>query len=361
MLSLLVAGVLVLAFANGANDNFKGVATLWGTGRYRYQTALLWGTAWTFAGGLLAIVFSRGLVAIFNGSKFLGASASLDTTFLAAVALGGAATVLLATRLGAPISTTHALTGALVGSGMVAVGIAGINFAALAATVLLPLIVSPLAALTLTRVAFPPLARWLRQRSCVCVTEAAPVIFGQGEVLQARRGGWPGLRITHRADCERGDELARWNTEELVHWSSAGLISFSRGLNDTPKMAALVLSSSLLSGGMGYLVVGAAMAVGGLVAAQRVARTMAQRVTPIEPVPGMSANLVSAVLVGWASRWGLPVSTTHVTLGSIFGLAARERERANWPLVGQIAAAWVVTLPLGFLCGYTFYLLLQAL
>ncbi|MFQ5927072.1 MAG: inorganic phosphate transporter, partial [Terriglobia bacterium] len=210
MLYLLIAGVLVLAFANGANDNFKGVATLWGTRRYPYRKVLLWGTAWTFAGGLLAIVVSHGLVKVFNGSKFFGSAITLDSTFLAAVALGGAATVLVATRLGAPVSTTHALTGALVGSGIVAA--AGLDFAVLATSTLVPLIVSPLAALTLTVVALPPLASWFRQRSCVCVTEAAPVILEQGEVLQAGRSGWPGLRITHRADCERGDELTRWNT-----------------------------------------------------------------------------------------------------------------------------------------------------
>lgn len=178
--------------------------------------------------------------------------------------------------------------------------------------------------------------------------------------MQASLARWPGLRIAHRVDCERGDELTRWNTEELVHWGSAGLICFSRALNDTPKMAALMVSSTVLGGATSYLVVGLAMAVGGWVAAQRVAKTMSYRVTPIGPVPGMSANLVSAVLVGWASRWGLPVSTTHVTLGSIFGLAARESKRANWSTVRQIVAAWVVTLPLGVLLGSLFYLFLQA-
>ncbi len=78
----------MLAFANGANDNFKGVATLWGTGRYRYRAVLLWGTLCTFAGSLLAMTLAQRLVELFNGSRFLGKATSLDPVFLAAVALG---------------------------------------------------------------------------------------------------------------------------------------------------------------------------------------------------------------------------------------------------------------------------------
>lgn len=355
----LLVGVLLLAFANGANDNFKGVATLWGTGRYRYRTVLLWGTACTLTGALVAMSFSRGLLKVFSGDKFFGRVVTQDATFLAAVAFGAAATVLLATHLGTPISTTHALTGALLGSGLLAAGMAQVNFAALGATVLLPLLLSPLAALLLTASAVPLLARWLENKSCICVTEARPILLGTGQVLQAAPSGWPSLRVAHRAECERGDELSRWNTEELIHWTSAGLISFSRGLNDAPKMAALVLPLALGTEALSHLLVGAAMALGGWLAARRVAQTLSHRVTSIEPIPGMGANVVSGLLVGLASRWGLPVSTTHVTVGSIFGVALRQRGQANWHLVRSIALAWVVTLPLGFLSGCTFYLLLQ--
>lgn len=361
MFYALLAGVFLLAFANGANDNFKGVATLWGTGRYRYRTVLLWATLATFAGALLAGILAGKLVAVFNGSEFLGTATSLNPTFLAAVALGGASTVLLATRLGVPISTTHALAGGLVGAGLSAVSASQVKWMAVAHSIALPLLFSPLLALGLTLVAYPALARWLRGRSCVCFTEPAPVLLGAGETAEASRGFLPALRVAHRSDCNRGDELTRWNTEELVHWSSAGLISFSRGLNDTPKIAALVLSANLVAPTVNYLLVAAAMALGGLVAAARVARTMSQRVTLIEPVPGMSANLVGALLVSVASRWGLPVSTTHVTLGGIFGVAIRRRERTQWGLVRQIVLAWGATLPLGLACGFGFYHFLKTL
>ncbi len=357
----LIAGVLLLAFTNGANDNFKGVATLWGTGRYGYRTVLLWATLTTFGGALLGGVLAGSLIKVFNGSQFLGTVASLEPAFLSSVALGAAATVLLATWLGAPISTTHALAGSLVGAGVLAVGAAEVKWMALAGTIALPLLVSPLLAMILTLTVFPPLARWFRSRSCLCLTEPAPVILRASAAAGAAPGLWPSLRIVHRSDCAHGKELTRWNTEELVHWASAGIISFSRGLNDAPKIAAFILTAGLLPAQLNYVLVALAMAAGGLLAARRVAQTMSLRVTPIEPLPGMSANLVGAVLVGAASRWGLPVSTTHVIMGGIFGVGAQRRERTNWSLVRQIVLAWVVTLPLGTACALGFYSLLRAL
>jgi len=86
---------------------------------------------------------------------------------------------------------------------------------------------------------------------------------------------------------------------------------------------------------------------------------MSRRVTPIEPVPGLSANLTAALLVGVASRFGMPVSTTHVTLGGIFGDGLRRRERTHWGVVRQIVTAWLVTLPLAMLAGLGFYLVLR--
>jgi len=59
---LTIFGAAVLAFANGASDVSKGVATLAGSGRTSYRSAIAWGTLWTFVGGLAALVISVGLV-----------------------------------------------------------------------------------------------------------------------------------------------------------------------------------------------------------------------------------------------------------------------------------------------------------
>lgn len=361
MVLAVIAGVLLLAFANGANDNFKGVATLWGSGRYRYSTVLVWATVTTFLGALFGGLVASGLVNVFDGSAFLGANAKLDSTFLAAVALGAAATVLLATRLGLPISTTHALAGSLIGSGLLAFGAGGINWIALAVIIALPLLFSPLVAMGLTFASSPRLADWLRQRSCICMTQPAPQLVRLGDAAAATPGFFPILRVAHRADCERGDELTRWNTGEIAHWSSAGLIGFSRGLNDAPKITALALAAGMLAPSAAYALVASTMALGGLVAARSVACTMSQRVTSIEPVPGLSANLAGSLLVGAASFLGLPVSTTHITLGGIFGVGLRRRQQTDWAVARQIVAAWLVTIPLGMLSSLGSYFLLTTL
>ena len=106
MTTLLILSVVLLSFANGANDNFKGVATLWGSGLTTYQRAIAWGNGFTFLGSLAAIWLGSALAVNFTGAKLIDSSIATQLPFLIAVALGSGCTVLLAARLGLPISTT---------------------------------------------------------------------------------------------------------------------------------------------------------------------------------------------------------------------------------------------------------------
>src|SRR3989338_6411120 len=114
--------VLFVAYANGANDNFKGVATLFGSGTTTYQMALSWATVTTLSGSIAALFLATRLVKTFTGKGLVPDAVIDNPAFLAAVALGAGLTVLLAARFGIPISTTHGLTGALAGAGFAAVG-----------------------------------------------------------------------------------------------------------------------------------------------------------------------------------------------------------------------------------------------
>ena len=140
ILLFLVLAVLFLAYANGANDNIKGVATLIGSGTTGYRTALVWATGTTFLGSLAALLLAGRLIHAFRGKGLVSDTLSGSPEFLLAVALGAAVTVLLATLFGFPISTTHALTGGLVGAGLVAVslGISTLHLGALGAMFVLP-------------------------------------------------------------------------------------------------------------------------------------------------------------------------------------------------------------------------------
>ena len=151
-----VAICLLLAYANGANDNFKGVATLLGSGTASYRPALLWATVTTALGSLTALVLARGLLAAFSGKGLVPPEVVADPVFPAAVALAAGLTVLLATRLGFPISTTHALLGGLVGAGLVA-SPTGLDTATLAGGFLLPLISRPIIAVVFAGGLYPSL------------------------------------------------------------------------------------------------------------------------------------------------------------------------------------------------------------
>src|SRR6476659_513051 len=89
-LVLVVFAVLFLAYSNGANDNFKGVATLFGSGTCRYRTALAWATATTVSGSLLALVLAHGLLDTFKGKGLVPDAVTTLPRFLIAVSLGAA-------------------------------------------------------------------------------------------------------------------------------------------------------------------------------------------------------------------------------------------------------------------------------
>ncbi|MEY2504730.1 MAG: inorganic phosphate transporter, PiT family, partial [Verrucomicrobiota bacterium] len=134
---LLFLATCFLAYSNGANDNFKGVASLFGSGTCSYRTAISWATITTFAGSITSIFLAQTLLKKFSGKGIVPDQFAGSEYFVLAVALGAGATVILATLLGFPISTTHALTGAIIGCGLVAVGPA-VNFAALGKGFVLP-------------------------------------------------------------------------------------------------------------------------------------------------------------------------------------------------------------------------------
>ncbi len=147
LISLFLA-TLFLAYSNGANDNFKGVATLFGSRTSSYQTAILWATFTTFAGAITATFLTGTLIKNFSGKGLLPDAIANAPEFHIAVAIATGLTVIIATLMGFPISTTHSLTGALVGSGLVAIGLQ-VNFAALGTSFILPLLLSPIIAIPL--------------------------------------------------------------------------------------------------------------------------------------------------------------------------------------------------------------------
>jgi PiT family inorganic phosphate transporter len=92
------------------------------------------------------------------------------------------------------------------------------------------------------------------------------------------------------------------------------------------------------------------------ISARLVAETMSHRITGMNPGQGFTANIVTALLVIGASSLGLPVSTTHVSCGALFGIGTVTRQ-ARWRTIGEIVLAWLITLPVAGLLGAAFALL----
>jgi phosphate/sulfate permease/alkyl hydroperoxide reductase subunit AhpC len=114
--ALIFVAVCFLAYANGANDNFKGVASLFGSRTCGYRTAISWATVATFAGSVTALFLAQALINRFSGTGLVLDDLVGSPQFVLAVAYGAGATVILATLPGIAISTTHGLTLALVGA-----------------------------------------------------------------------------------------------------------------------------------------------------------------------------------------------------------------------------------------------------
>lgn len=361
---------LFLAYVNGANDNFKGVATLFGSGTLNYKKALWWATITTFLGSLAALFISTKLIGVFNAGGLVAEQISANPAFLLSVGLGAALTVLIATFSGIPISTTHSLTGALLGAGLAAAG-TQINFNTLGGKFFLPLLISPFIAAALTLIVYPlfkyvRLSMGVEHKMCLCAGAKPQQICIQADGTAILKATGISLTIDQLKNCQQyyQGKIFCFDSQAVLdklHYFSSGAVSFSRGLNDTPKILALLLITSALplsdgylslfgipllgSPKLGILLVAIAIALGGLLNAKKVALTMSQKITRMNHGQGFSANLVTAFLVIFASGWGLSVSTTHVSCGSLFAIGLVNK-KANVNVIRHILLAWFLTLPL---------------
>jgi len=358
-----------LAYSNGANDNFKGVASLFGSRTCNYRTAISWATITTFAGSIMSIFLAQTLLTKFSGKGIIPNHFAGSEYFVLAVAIGAGLTVILATLTGFPISTTHALTGAIIGCGLVAVGWQ-VNLAALGKGFVLPLLLSPVLAMVIAgilyvlfhafRVAVGTTKEW-----CICVgaEEKVVAIPQPSSVLTLRKAeSTITLAIDEQENCREryAGSFLGVNSQQIVdaaHFLSAGTVSFARGLNDTPKIVALLLLWKTLDIRWGFAAVALTMAVGGLLNARKVAETMSEKITSMNHGQGFTANLTTSILVVLASVFGLPVSTTHVSVGSLFGIGLTTG-KANYPMVSAIVLSWIVTLPCATIAAGTVYWLL---
>ena len=405
-LVLAAAFGLFMAWGIGANDVANAMATSIGSGALTIRQALLVAAIFEFAGAVLAggevtSTIRRDIVA---SSYVVGEPELLIYGMLAALLAAGT-WLLVASRMGWPVSTTHSIVGAIVGFAVVALGIDSVEWARVG-TIVASWVISPLIAGVIAYFIFNSI-QWsilLRPDPLVCARRYAPLyIFvtvtlislvtmfkGLSHVgftlstmecyvvalcfgaLVALIGRWFVLRIPVDEKAERRFHYATVERVFAVLMViTACSMAFAHGSNDVANaigpVAAVV--SVAQSGVVGQdapvpiwilLLGGAGIVIGLATYGRHVIATVGGRITALTPTRGFSAELAAAFTIVFASGTGMPVSTTHTLVGAVLGVGmARGISAINLNVVGRIFVSWMVTVPAGALLSIIFFYLLK--
>ncbi len=321
LLIALIAVALAFDFLNGRNDAANSIATIVSTRVLSPRYAVAWAAFFNF---IAFLVFGLH-VANTIGRGIVSPDAINDQVIFGAL-MGAICWQIVTGYLGIPSSSSHALIGALVGSGVAHAGFHTIVWSGLGKTAL-AIVLSPMTGLIIALV-LVLIVSWSFR-------------------------GTPAGRV---------DGLFR-----RVQFISASLYSLGHGGNDAQKtmgiIAALLYAHGQLSGGFHvplWVVISCngAMALGTLLGGWRIVRTMGTRITRLSPVQGVCAETAGSITLFLATGLGVPVSTTHTITGAIVGVgAARRASAVRWNVAQEIVLAWIITMPAAALVGAGFYAL----
>jgi PiT family inorganic phosphate transporter len=317
---LLVVIVFGLAFdfTNGFHDTANYVATWVGTRAISPRAAVLVSAAANLAGA-----FATTAVAQTVGKGIINTNLATDQTVLAAL-LGAITWNLLTWRLGLPSSSTHALIGGLVGAALVQSGSKGVQWSGVWHKVIVPGAASPVVGFATAFVLLVVIYRLLHRMTPGHANRG----FRSGQLAS---GTW--VAFTHGAN----DAQKTMGVIALALYTHGSISSFY--VPTWVKIAA-------------GLMIGAGTYAGGW----RIIRTLGQRVYKLQPEHGFAAQIAAGSTLYAGTHLGFPISTTHVVTGSVMGAGATRRFSAvRWGVAGNIAAAWLLTLPAAALVAGALY------
>jgi PiT family inorganic phosphate transporter len=328
----LLVGLIVVAlafdFLNGLHDAANSIATVVGTRLISPVGAVAFAAFFNFAAYFLALQWPQlHKVADTIGKGLI--DKDLVTPAVVFGALVGAMFWNVVTWIkGIPSSSSHALVGGLIGAGVAHAGFASVQWNGLNKT-LLAIVLSPLLGLILT-------------------------------MLIMLATSWLGMRAS-ASGAER--------TFRGLHLFSAGAYSLGHGLNDAQKtmgiITVLLYSTGYLHGEFhvpGWVALSCYIAIGlgTLTGGWRIIETMGTRITKLNQHQGFSASAGGSVMLFAASYFGIPVSTTHTITGCVIGAgAARRASAVRWGVAGDVALAWIITIPASATVAALFYWLIS--
>ena len=344
ILVLLVITALGFDFTNGFHDTGNAMATSIATGALKPKVAVGLSAILNLVGAFLSVEVAATITKdVLNiqqtsgedkGDIIAGLTPITALLIIFAGLIGGILWNLFTWLFGLPSSSSHALFGGLIGSGIAAIGLSGINWHGVFSKIIVPALLAPVIA---------------------CLVAAC--------------GTWMVFAITKKIAESRKEAGFRYG-----QIATASLVSLAHGTGDAQKtmgviaMALIVtghLDASTISHGLPFWIVfscAAAIAIGTYLGGWRIIRTLGKGLVEITSPQGMAAEASSAAIILTSSAAGMALSTTQVATGSILGSGVGKKgAQVRWAVAGRMAIAWVTTLPaagaVGAACFYLAHLL----
>jgi inorganic phosphate transporter, PiT family len=310
LILLIVVVVLAVSFdfVNGFHDTANAIATVVATRVMTPLQAIFMAASLNFLGAITGTAVAKTI-----GAGLVDASTISQTAVIAAL-IAAIIWNLLTWYFGIPSSSSHALIGGIVGAAIAQAGLNAPKYDAILNKVVLPFLVSPLAGFFGALIFMILLLRTIGQHTPAWIQS----VFGRLQVF------------------------------------SSAFMAYSHGGNDAQKtMGVITLALVTYGAQKGFdiplwviLISAAAMAAGTASGGWRIIRTMGTRLAELQPIHGFVAETTAGLVIEIASRFGYPLSTTHVISSCILGVGASRRLRAvRWNIAGSIVTAWIVTIP----------------
>jgi PiT family inorganic phosphate transporter len=320
LLVVVVITALGFDFTNGFHDTANVVASSISTHALTPRGAIALAAVLNFAGAFISLKVAATV------ATGIIASSKITETILFAGLVGAITWNLITWFHGLPSSSSHALIGGVIGALLAAVGGAGVKGQALIAKVVVPAVLAPLLALVVAGCAIVAIYRIVGNRRPGIVIRG----FRFGQVL------------------------------------SGSMLALAHGTNDAQKTMGVITLALVAHGSISpdhfhvptwvIVAAAAAIALGTYAGGWRIIRTLGSRIIKMDPAQGFAAQGVGAAVILTSSYFGYPLSTTHVISGGVMGAGAAKRLSAvRWGVAGNIATAWVLTLPAAGLFGAGVY------
>ena len=334
ILVLLVITALGFDFTNGFHDTGNAMATSIATNALKPKAAVTLAAILNLVGAFLSVEVAATItkdvlkMQTKSGELVSGITPTTGLIIIFAGLVGGILWNLLTWLFGLPSSSSHALFGGLIGSGLAALGSSGINWNGILSKIIVPGLLAPVIA-------------------CLVATAGTFLIYA----------------ITKKIAQGRKEQGFRYG-----QIASASLVALAHGTGDAQKTMGVIALAMITTGHLTassvkeglplWIIVSCAVAIalGTYIGGWRVIRTLGKGLVEIESPQGMAAEASSAAIILTSSASGMALSTTQVATGSILGSGVGKKgAKVRWSVAGRMAVAWVITLPSAALVGALAY------